>query len=236
MAANRRQSEYRSRGKPKWREAIRQKCLTRIKQARQDAIAEKRAGRSATTEPITTNNIAKQILAQEWSMMQSLVPSTTTSSPDAMMDTDDIQSNNVNNAGDMMYDPELLQQVYDELTEELMEAEQKIIQDFDREYEREQAEANHEAESNFQEKDAVVCPMCCKAWLHQHSNVIFCQCGFRVDTLHDGGSLATMKSQLESAVAIHEKKCNAAPRFEMDNAFQMLMMKCSTCDHVAVVL
>eukprot|EP00040_Diaphanoeca_grandis_P044833 m.13758 g.13758 ORF g.13758 m.13758 type:complete len:217 (+) comp9837_c0_seq1:302-952(+) len=215
--SKRRQADFKAKG-PHWRDVLRQKCLARIKQERAQVIASRRSGHS-TASTVSTEPLASRILAQEWSNSMEIVG----------------QNVNTNNNTDE-FSPELLEQVYDELTRDLVEAEQRMIQDIEDEINRAEEMAAIEATIADQTKDAVVCPICCKHWLMQNNNVIFCACGFRVDTQHDGGTLATMKSQLDAAVAHHESVCTSTPTFQMDPMLNMLTMKCVVCAHVAVVL
>jgi hypothetical protein len=72
---------------------------------------------------------------------------------------------------------EYVAQMYEELTQELIAAEQEIIAEFEaRQRQDTQAAAAHLAAAT---SEGVFCPVCCKAYLFQHMNVIFCNCGQR---------------------------------------------------------
>ena len=50
---------------------------------------------------------------------------------------------------------------------------------------------------------AVLCPVCQANNLLQNQSVIFCRCGIRLDTKHDGLSLQTVGQQIMNACSFH---------------------------------
>ena len=54
-----------------------------------------------------------------------------------------------------------------------------------------------------EDPNIVLCPVCQSNNLLQNRSVIFCRCGIRLDTKHDGLSLAQVGQQIMSACAAH---------------------------------
>lgn len=136
------------------------------------------------------------------------------------------------------YDHAWMERVYDELQAELMHDEQQIIAQYDAAVGREEEAASMEAMLAEQEQaaDAVICPICVKNWLHHNRAVIFCACGFRVDTESDGTTLRSLKHTIDRSVDGHARVCGATPVFSLDPQLRMMVMRCKTCGHMNIVL
>lgn len=129
-------------------------------------------------------------------------------------------------------------QFYEELTRELMEAERQMIQEYEKQAAKDaRAEA---AQLEAATSEGVFCPVCCKAYLFQNMNVIFCRCGFRLDCMFDGMTIANLQQQLNACAARHSGSCSGAPVFSKEthaiSRSTHLVMRCRRCSAFEIVL
>mmetsp|Transcript_1819 Transcript_1819/g.6495 ORF Transcript_1819/g.6495 Transcript_1819/m.6495 type:complete len:257 (+) Transcript_1819:116-886(+) len=124
------------------------------------------------------------------------------------------------------------------LFEHQRQCELEMLQQWE-EVQRFEAEA---LEQQLQEANAappVVCVLCKKDRLFQHRNVIFCQCGFRLDLKADCIDLAHFEARVRGALVEHSaNQCYAEPQFELKvlGQQQLLIMSCVDCSFVSIVL
>lgn len=75
------------------------------------------------------------------------------------------------------------------------------------------------------------CPLCKKLYLNLQDNVIFCECGLRVDTRSEEEDLAYFKNSLCESIHRHSTHCNHEVRFEVACVYEIfvLYVKCESC-------
>eukprot|EP00731_Ephydatia_muelleri_P023125 Em0015g708a len=133
-------------------------------------------------------------------------------------------------------DIEYVLSIVEELTQELMLEEERIL-------------AQHEQNTKLSEEalcaaieclatSDVICPVCQKDVLHQNKHIIFCSCGVRLDTAQDGVTLSYIQKQLEECCAYHSGLCCGKPVFSLEDTvgIQNIIMNCSVCDHMDIII
>lgn len=85
--------------------------------------------------------------------------------------------------------------------------------------------------------DGLLCPLCRMCNLRELNSVVFCKCGFKLDT-HAGLTLSSLQSQLAAAYAQHAAACAADPVFSLEERFGLkaLYLGCTACGDLQVVL
>lgn len=140
---------------------------------------------------------------------------------------------------DWVSEEDIMLSIFEELESELREQEEKLIQMYESELcEQREAVDRAVADEQADQQHRVFCPICCKSWLFENHGVIFCRCGFRVDTGIDGITLASLKIRLEGLTESHCAKCVATPEFKLDVQPHLtaLLMKCEVCGFFEFIL
>lgn len=60
----------------------------------------------------------------------------------------------------------------------------------------------------------VLCPVCARRYLFDYQRVVFCRCGFRLDTAH-GIGVRDLQEVLGELMTAHRAVCDAAPAFQL---------------------
>ena len=139
---------------------------------------------------------------------------------------------------DLVSEEDIMLSIFEELQSELREQEAKLIQMYESELCEEREAIDRAVADEQTHQHSVFCPICCKSWLFENHGVIFCRCGFRVDTGVDGITLASLKIRLEGLTESHCANCVATPEFKLDVQPHLtaLLMKCEVCGFFEFVL
>jgi hypothetical protein len=83
----------------------------------------------------------------------------------------------------------------------------------------------------------VLCPLCQHLHLFDVSGVIYCRCGFRMDTAN-GLSLRHLQEQLVHSYASHASKCSHPPVYVVKKQFGLtaLYLECSHCGDLQLIV
>jgi hypothetical protein len=144
----------------------------------------------------------------------------------------------------LQLEEEILSALKDEENEILLEYyesmhERELVQDMEDES-HEQMYANHLNHLKGDESKMVLCPMCEYSYLLQNRSVLFCDCGFRMDSKSDSIGLRHVKIALGNIMVKHTQSgCNGSLRFETTEMFGSgvhLMAKCEACNTFDIVV
>lgn len=92
--------------------------------------------------------------------------------------------------------------------------------------------------NNDNDNVIVPCPICSMKKLQLNFNILFCECGFRLDTQNDSISLQYVKSQIEETLRQHNMNCQYQPIFHYINNLggNSLLLLCNICDCFTIVI
>jgi hypothetical protein len=138
-------------------------------------------------------------------------------------------------------DDEALMRLFADITAELQAQVQERLAMQAAEYERlEELALQADVAAEQARDDMVFCVVCQRHLLRQHVSVIYCPCGFRLDTGSDGVTISGVRQRLHAAVEQHESVCPAPPQFAVQqltgSPYTALTMQCAACALFDVVL
>jgi len=210
--------KFKARGMP-WRQALKEKCVQRLKSTRSSMFAARRgqdfaadggggmetAADAGPRAPLPW--IAADVLKSEWSTCR------------RSQGTGSAAVAGAGAAGPEDEDEELMMMIYDEILQELVHEEQMMAAEDERQLELErQAE---EAQFATAAAEGVFCPICCKKYLCSDAASIYCVCGgFHLSTPHPASTLHQLKTRLEEVAHHHGLGCLAPPGFAMHSSPQ----------------
>lgn len=211
---------------PSWRDAYRKRCFDRLRGSRESLLQRFRNCADPTSPSAVGPScrigspgspglgqprlFVAQLMEEEWKALQERDPSFG------------------------MVDDEM--DLREELQEELMKEEMSIIAEYEASLrlEEEQLQATV---SHFT-TDSVMCPLCQRNWLLINKGIVFCACGFRIDTEQDGLNLRNISESLEQGISQHNASCPVTPGFAvMDfEGLHNLVMSCEACGLLHIVI
>ncbi|KAK9710377.1 hypothetical protein K7432_008467 [Basidiobolus ranarum] len=83
------------------------------------------------------------------------------------------------------------------------------------------------------------CPLCKQKHLQQKNNLVYCLCGFRVNTQSDSTGLAYLKDALMHTETSHKVACHGNLMYQCNEIYgsgSMLIATCDVCELCEVVL
>ncbi|KAI0557756.1 RPA-interacting protein [Gracilaria domingensis] len=194
-----------------WRQRLLKQCLHRIKCDRENELRNRRKGRMRIIE----EEVARLRPQEEF------------------LSEDDLEA--------LIADLEAAMDAERrEAERNLIEAEEKMIQDFER-LGREQAEFDTELFAFHEQNDAadaaqVLCPVCERGKLHVREGVVFCRCGVRIDGgTCDNLTTDIVKERLEQVFAKHAN-CGSSPKFDVRHNFGTFLWAHCRCGDDLIVL
>lgn len=212
---------------PPWKETYRKRCLDRLRQSREKLQDRFRGINSKELEKDANDNFVHELMKEELKSLQRSFQGSP-SFDDDEMDTDKLD-----------FDVDDVITLFDDIQEELLKEEKRIIDEFEN-YEKSLQEEEIQLCSAVERlcTEEVICPVCQKSQLLQNKGVIFCPCGMRVNTEQDCITLANVKSSLEDGINQHSTTCEGDPVFSavQDYGSNNLLMSCKTCDWMYIVI
>eukprot|EP00039_Didymoeca_costata_P029150 m.23448 g.23448 ORF g.23448 m.23448 type:complete len:215 (-) comp7500_c0_seq3:96-740(-) len=205
--------QYKRKGSH-WRDTLKDKCFQRLRARREQLHASRRV----TPLGEGQMEVAHDVLDEVWTSFAA----ERKSSPE---DSEEVEH---------------MQKIYEEIKQELMRKEAEMIAEFEA-YQR-QEQLSTDACIDAALSDGVVCPICCKQHLMQNLHIIFCRCGFRIDTQFDGLTLEQLGIRLHFLADRHSSTCSQPPVFEMQSIPMVmtnstaLVMTCKFCGVLEVVI
>jgi hypothetical protein len=128
---------------------------------------------------------------------------------------------------------DILLEYYESFREQEMEA-------VSEESDQETMYATHLQHMNGDSSKVVLCPLCTKSYLLENRSVIFCPCGFRMDSRSDSIGLRHTKQALGAVMSVHSQSgCGGTLSFtttEMFGSGVHLVAQCQTCQRYDIVL
>ncbi|CEL98065.1 unnamed protein product [Vitrella brassicaformis CCMP3155] len=109
---------------------------------------------------------------------------------------------------------------------------------------REEADLDEESaaleeEWRLQEQDNIVCPLCGRQTVDVRYGTVMCKgggCSFRLCVQDEGLDRDAVRERLDAAVKDHSQYCMATARFELNEDYDALFIKCGACGLLEVVL
>eukprot|EP00123_Amoebidium_parasiticum_P001791 comp12977_c0_seq1/m.8210 comp12977_c0_seq1/g.8210 ORF comp12977_c0_seq1/g.8210 comp12977_c0_seq1/m.8210 type:complete len:211 (-) comp12977_c0_seq1:37-669(-) len=195
---------------PYWKEEFRQKCFDRLRKSRDAVLMQKR-----TQADGGSHSIADEVVMAEWSDFSQRMGIAQSQDSQGIVDETDY-----------------LIRLMEDISEELRREEQQMLA----EYHLHQEDA--ELAAALESRDAVCCPVCKQNRLHQNLQIIFCACGFRLDTQQDNITLEYLQTALQRGIDAHSEVCDGIPDFTLSREMgpATLLMTCSRCDCFHVVI
>eukprot|EP01091_Cochliopodium_minus_P001769 TRINITY_DN11748_c0_g1_i1.p1 TRINITY_DN11748_c0_g1~~TRINITY_DN11748_c0_g1_i1.p1 ORF type:complete len:235 (+),score=61.13 TRINITY_DN11748_c0_g1_i1:35-706(+) len=193
-----------------WKEDLRNKCINRIKNTRTQMISKLREKKSTTKKQL------------------------------GELINNEIHNNSFNNLREEEY-IELMTILERELLEDLEKEEREILLQYSEQVGSSEDKIWEEDIENYytmNQNDFVVCPICTKNQLFENRNVIFCKCGFRLNTKFDQIGLGYLGSRLKLLSRQHSENCMENPNFCVNNmgGSSVLSLSCKKCNTFEVVI
>lgn len=126
---------------------------------------------------------------------------------------------------------EMEQALYEDARRDLEAREASMLEEYEKTEALEDQMVDSLLRHSAAEESGVLCPMCRRGALQQEQQIIFCCCGFRLDTLNDQIGLMFLKNRLAELWQKHADLCKEFPSFLKGDefGFSALYMQCNTC-------
>ncbi|CAI8043229.1 RPA-interacting protein A [Geodia barretti] len=253
-----RKSLHKSSNSPHWKGAYRERCKKRLRESREKFLTRFRNITSERTEedpaisgsstesplasgsggsarvpsPSSLASSVQEVVMEEWEHVRTEygnLPSIPQSKRGKLVHTSSQDDLEFLMSEELEADVELVLSIMDELTEELIKEEQALLAQYEDDI-RFSEDALCDAVRSLHTDD-IICPICQKDYLHQNKQVLFCSCGLRLDTAHDGISLDYIRRQLDHYSLEHSSQCRGKPQFSLETVMQTqtLIMNCPVC-------
>uniref|UniRef100_A0A6B2LMB0 RPA-interacting protein C-terminal domain-containing protein n=1 Tax=Arcella intermedia TaxID=1963864 RepID=A0A6B2LMB0_9EUKA len=79
----------------------------------------------------------------------------------------------------------------------------------------------------------VECPVCDRGEVYSNQYVLFCECGFRLNTSSSPMSLSQFQHLLQLSREEHQKHCTEKPHYRKSGDF--LLLECTTCGEETII-
>ncbi|XP_078618958.1 RPA-interacting protein B-like [Branchiostoma floridae x Branchiostoma japonicum] len=212
-------------GTSPWRDSFRKRCLDRLKSSRAKIVNRFRVGLGEEAgAQVGESDVVREVMEEEWKRLVQEDSVTPSNSPVSAGTEDDLDS---------------ILALMEDIKQELLKEEHSILAQLDAEMRFEEeamlATVDHH---HGNDDDVVTCPVCMMNPLLQNKNVIFCQCGVRINTEQDCIGLHHVKQRLTECVTEHSERCAAQPGFTVADqcGIQNLVMACAACDALQIVI
>ncbi|URD80673.1 alpha/beta hydrolase fold [Musa troglodytarum] len=230
---------------PDLKEKLRQCCLERIKEERNQLLWKIRSSgqQSQETEDIVESTL-REIVSDELQKMQpSLVVNQrniVSRNNDVIWEFDGLHLENSTETASEELMLEMQRLLYEDLREELIRRELEFFEKEDEYLAQAVLENMNLNDNQNAENDKVWCPICKKGELRENHHIIRCtNCNLRFDAGIDKLNLNFLKSRLGEVHMDHlNRGCKATPSFCMQAMFNLnaLFIQCEVCDTFEIVI
>ncbi|CAL9206976.1 unnamed protein product [Musa hybrid cultivar] len=230
---------------PDLKEKLRQCCLERIKEERNQLLWKIRSNRqqSQETENIVESTL-REIVSDELQRMQpSLVENQrniVSKNNDVIWEFDGLHLENSTETASEELMLEMQRLLYEDLREELIRRELEFFEKEDEYLAQAVLENMNLNENQNAENNKVWCPICKRGDLRENHHIICCtNCNLRFDAGIDKLNLNFLKSRLGEVHMDHlNRGCKATPSFCMQAMFNLnaLFIQCEACDTFEIVI
>lgn len=133
-------------------------------------------------------------------------------------------------------DVDAILSVFDEITQELLDEEQKILAQYEADNRHDEASLCSAVEHLI--SNEVICPICQKSPLFINKGIVFCNCGVRIDTEQDAVTLDMVRLNLDEGLRQHSLSCHDCPSFGVVSHVGIcnMLMTCEACDFMYIIV
>ncbi|KAJ8510962.1 hypothetical protein OPV22_001396 [Ensete ventricosum] len=230
---------------PDLKEKLRQCCLERIKEERNQLLWKIRSGRqqSQETEDIMESTL-REIVSDELQKMQPCLVENErniiSKNNDVIWEFDGLHLENSTETASEELMLEMQRLLYEDLREELIRKELEFFEKEDEYLAQAVLENMNLNDNQNAENDKVWCPICKRGELRENRHTICCtNCNFRFDLGLDKLNLNFLKDRLGEVHMDHlNRGCKATPSFCMRAMFNLnaLFIQCEVCDTFEIVI
>ncbi|XP_057824578.1 uncharacterized protein LOC131036657 isoform X1 [Cryptomeria japonica] len=236
---------------PKWKEKLREICLSRVREDRSQLLHKFRlSSKSAINSKETAVFALEQIVSEELIKVRNssdgdIKNVILSDKDDAIWDYEPSQS--VKKLDNVEYQEILLEMqrlLYDDIEVELKQRDADLLEDYEKacalEDESLAAAFSEHMKIHEEQNGGLLCPICRKEFLKQRSQLIYCECcELKLDIQSDQVDIEFLRKRLSEVLEEHYSKgCKGQTKFCIESQFNIyaLYMQCSMCEAFEIVL